>query len=199
MKPYLFVDFYKTISFGHLWHQILQPLCKQIQDLIFGEGLQNGIVDDWHRGLLTSEEVNEHISNTLGTDYQSLWEMFVYSSETIGVEMPALELIKKLRGKYTTVLMTDNLDSLSRFTAPAYTFEIVFEKIINSSTVGIRKSDLDGEIFKLVTHDFSKSVLIDDREDICTLFKKLGGTAYRVTSEDTAVTHLQKLISSSVL
>lgn len=194
MKPFLCVDFYKTISFGHLWHCVSEPQRTQVQDLIFKDGLQFGIADQWHRGVITSEEVNRYAATKLGIDYQTLWDLFVRSSETIGVVDGTLEIITKLQTKYVTVLVTDNLDSLDRFTAPAYEFNTVFNHVINSSAVGIRKSDDNGLFFKLVTKNFTDSVLLDDKEENCSTFATLGGTGLLVTKEQDALFHLKGLL-----
>jgi len=50
MKPLLLVDFYKTISFGHLWHKAHSPLREDIQNLVFDNNLQTGIGNLWMRG-----------------------------------------------------------------------------------------------------------------------------------------------------
>lgn len=196
MKPYLFVDFYKTLSFGKFWHLVPLSLQKQIHELVFADSLQSPLADKWMRGKVTSEEVNQLVSKELNVNYEELWDLFVQSSEAIGVSKEALTLIEQLQSKYTTVLMTDNMDALNRFTVPAYTLDTVFNIIINSANVGIRKSDGDGEIFKLVTKDFTGSILIDDREHICSVFTALGGRALRVTEKDNTEKHLQSLLNS---
>jgi len=143
---------------------------------------------------MTSEEINSFVAEKLGIDYSDLWSLFVESSETIGVDTAALELIKQLQEKYTTVLATDNMDCLNRFTAPAYALETVFNKIINSCDSGIRKSDANGTFFKLLATDYTNSVLLDDIEENCSVFQELGGTAHLVTQEHYAVYHLQSLL-----
>lgn len=193
MKPFLLVDFYKTISFGYLWHLAPAELQKQIQQLLFTD-LKGGMADTWMRGKMTSEDINIFVANKLGEDYERLWEFFVRSSETIGVVDGALVLIEKLREKYTTVLITDNMDSLTRFTVPAYKLDAVFDRIVNSADVGIRKSDKNGEIFKLVSDDFTGSVLLDDIEGNCALFNELGGDGRIVTKERDVVARLETLL-----
>ncbi len=194
MKAFLFVDWYKTLSFGHMWHKVESPLKESVQALVFGDDLTSGLGDNWMRGKATSEEINNFVARELGIAYKELWGLFVESSQTIGVDQEALELLEKLQETYTTVLITDNMDSLTRFTAPAYKLEKVFTKIVNSYDVGVRKCDLDGAIFKLVTTDFKKSILLDDREDNCVLFEKLGGKSFQVTKEYTLVSHLTSLL-----
>jgi len=195
MKPFLFVDWYKTLSFGHLWHKVESPLREQIQTLVFGDDLTSGLGDTWMRGKVTSEGVKAFVAQTLGINYEKLLSLFVESSKTIGANEQALILLEKLQETYTTVLITDNMDSFGRFTAPAYLLEKSFNMIVNSFDTGIRKSDLDGEIFKRVTYDFQGSVLIDDREDNCVLFETLGGKALQVTKQYDAVYHLNSLCS----
>lgn len=193
MKPFLLVDFYKTISFGYLWHLAPAELQKQIQQLLFTD-LKTGMADTWMRGKITSEEINIFLANELGEDYERLWKFFVQSSETIGIVDGALALIEQLREKYTTVLITDNMDSLTRFTVPAYKLDDVFDRIVNSADVGIRKSDKNGQIFKLVADDFAGSVLLDDIEGNCVLFNELGGDGRIVTRQNNVVVQLETLL-----
>jgi FMN phosphatase YigB (HAD superfamily) len=194
MRPVLFVDFYKTISFGLLWHRASKPLHRKIEGLVFGDSVR---ANSWMRGEISSEAMNMFIAKELAIDYEELWNIFVESSTTIGVSTEALLHIERLKDTYTTVLITDNMDSLSRFTAPAYKLTSVFDRIINSAEVGMLKEDYDGAIFKLVTDDFSDSILVDDNIRVCSLFESLGGRAFRVGSENETIEYLGSLINGA--
>jgi FMN phosphatase YigB (HAD superfamily) len=190
MKPILFVDFYKTISFGLLWHLTPKALHKEIEGLVFNHPT---LANSWMRGEISSETVNMLIAKKLALDYEELWKIFVESSTTIGISTKALSHIARLKTAYTTVLVTDNMDSLTRFTVPAYELTNVFDQIINSAEVGMLKQDDNGAIFRLVTDEFSKCILLDDNVQVCSLFENLGGRAYQVNGESETITYLKSL------
>jgi FMN phosphatase YigB (HAD superfamily) len=181
-------------SFGLLWHRASKPLHRKIEGLVFGDSVR---ANSWMRGEISSEAMNMFVAKELAIDYEELWNIFVESSTTIGVSTEALLHIERLKDTYTTVLITDNMDSLTRFTAPAYKLTSVFDRIINSAEVRMLKEDYDGAIFKLVTDDFSHSILVDDNIRVCSLFESLGGRAFRVASENETIEYLGSLINEA--
>ncbi len=193
-KPYLCIDFYKTLSFKHLWHTAPTELNEKIEQLLFSDSASSMMIENWMRGKVSSEDVNRYVAQSLNINLSILWDYFVHSASTLDISLDAIELINQLRQRYTTVLVTDNMDSFNRFTVPALKLDSTFDSIVNSAVVGSLKSDQDGKIFTHITNNFSGSILIDDVEVNCKLFEQLGGTAYQVTSAATVTTYLQQLI-----
>lgn len=194
MKPVLFIDFYKTLSVGRFWYTADSDVCAQINKLIFNTVEKGSVADLWMRGEKTSEEVSHYLSEILDIPYEMLWELFMQSVQTIGIHEDALELISQLREKYTTVLITDNMDCFTRFIVPTYKLDTVFDHIINSADVGIRKEDRNGKIFTLVTNDFPNCTIIDDSEHVCKFFEQHGGKAFHVQEREDTVKYLKSLI-----
>jgi FMN phosphatase YigB (HAD superfamily) len=89
------------------------------------------------------------------------------------------EAIGEVSATFTTVLMTDNMDSLERFTAPALKLNEVFDMIWNSYDHGMLKNDDDGRAYLGVCNqlgaDIHECILIDDREHSVDTFARLGG------------------------
>ncbi|MEZ4104058.1 MAG: HAD hydrolase-like protein [Candidatus Paceibacterota bacterium] len=122
----------------------------------------------------------------LGIPYQKLWELFVKDCKTMQVSRSALEMINALRKKFTVVLITGNMDSFSRFTAPALNLSNYFDLISVSYEEGKHKTDNDGDLFleyanKLEVY-IGDCILIDDNKKCCDLFTGHGGKAFKVNS-----------------
>ena len=100
-----------------------------------------------------------------------------------------LQAISDLSKNNTAILITDNMDCFNRFTKPALQLEKYFSFIFNSCDFGVLKDDTTfGGLFKKVCDmhkfDITKSVLVDNSEENCAIFTKLGGRALLVKNSD---------------
>lgn len=195
MKPILFVDFDETICHERYWRSLPEAEHQGIQKLLFGEDKQ--IVHDWMRGKYTAEEVNLFASAQLSLDYDYLWNIFVDDCKTMHVPEDILNVIKSLNIKFTTILITGNMDSFSRFTVPALSLENYFDEISNSFHEGRHKTDDNGSLFIKFTSKYgvlvNDCILLDDSDKVCSIFTQLGGTALQVSSGTPIEQHLAKL------
>ncbi len=185
IKPILFCDFDGTICHDRYWSSLPAEQYDQVQKLLFRDDTSR--VNDWMRGKYTAEQINEWLSEQTGMPYKELWGVFVADCESMKVSTETLEKLSSLRDHYTVILMTGNMDSFSRFTAPILRLQNYFDQISNSYHEGKHKTDNGGEIFKEYTGrlgvPLSECVVLDDSQSVCDTFELLGGKAYRVTSE----------------
>lgn len=195
-KPILFVDFDGTICQERYWRSLPESEHDSIQKLLFGNDTK--MVHDWMRGHHTAEEVNQYASTKLALDYEYLWNLFVEDCKTMHVPNDVLKDIKSLGDTYTTILITGNMDSFSRFTVPALSLESYFEEISNSFYEGRHKTDDNGSLFFKFTDKYNVSiddcVLLDDSDEVCQIFTKLGGTALQVSKSTPIENHLKGLL-----
>lgn len=166
-----------------------------VQKTLFGE--DNSLVVEWMLGKKTAEEVNTILAKKLQVPFSDLWEVFVDDCETMKVKSSTLDRINNLRSDYTTILITGNMDSFTRFTVPALQLDTYFDAIINSADVGSLKSDSSGAQFLETVNKYSTkitcSLLIDDSEKICNIFENIGGKSLHISSENTIDKYLSQL------
>lgn len=197
-KPILFIDFDGTLCCDRFWRGLPQDQYKKVQTLLFGE--DKIYLQEWMKGRRTAEEVNQLLAKQLEIPFEEIWEIFIKDAETMHVSNEVLKTIGSLRDKYTTILITVNMDSFSRFTVPALELNSYFDDISNSYYEGKFKSDNEGEVFRDYINKYSapveRSVLIDDSTGACETFRAVGGIAYQVTSEEDISHHLAQLNKS---
>lgn len=183
MKPVLFIDFDGTLCHDRFWRSLHQSEYRQIQEILFNQNKE--IVADWMRGKYSSEEINAFLADRLGVSYECLWSTFVQDCKTMNISKEALDLIKSLKERYRSVLMTDNMDCLDRFTIPALGLNSYFDSVVNSFSRKRLKKDENGKAFldeiQYRQTDIKDCMLIDDSESTCELFQSMGGRALRVT------------------
>lgn len=152
------------------------------------------IFNKWLVGKHTSEEINQFVSNHTHIPYERLWSVFVHDCETMHIEKNILNMFCQLRHQFYLVLITGNMDCFDRFTVPALKLHDYFDAIVNSYNEKQLKNDKDGESFLKYLHgNIRDALLLEDSEKNCATFETLGGTAYRVTPETTALHHLEKI------
>lgn len=194
-KPILFIDFDGTLCHDRFWRSLPEEQYKKVQTLLFEE--EKSYAEEWMKGKRTAEEVNQFIAGKLDIPFQALWAVFVKDAETMRVSKEVLETIGNLRDKFTTILITVNMDSFSRFTVPALELNNYFDDISNSYYEGKFKSDNEGEVFRDYMQKYSapveRSILIDDSTGACETFRAIGGIAYQITLEDDITLCLNKL------
>lgn len=185
MKPVLFIDFDGTLCHDRFWRSVDVETSLKIQGFLFGE--DRSILRGWMRGEYSAEDVHRILSEKLDIPFDSLWNAFVHECETMNVSADTLRFISTLREKYHTVLMTDNMDSLTRFTVPALDLYRYFDAIENSFENKRLKNDDNGKAFVDVAQrlgaSIEQSILVDDSPATCETFTRLGGKAYLVTPE----------------
>ena len=185
MKSALFVDFDGTLCHDKFWRSLEPALQEKIQEYLFG--VDQEIVNDWMRGVYTSEDIHQKLVEDLKINYEFLWNIFVEDCRTMFVEKSVLGKIAKLRDRYITVLITDNMDCFDRFTIPTLGLDAHFDLIVNSYNEKTSKNDNDGKLFLGVAQRagvaLSESILIDNSRKTCEIFQKLGGRPFLVTEE----------------
>lgn len=195
-KPTLFIDFDGTISSQRYWRSLPPDAYDKVQKLLFsGEKV---LVNAWMRGKHSAEEINRLVAGEINVPFEELWNLFVQDCRTFSVSPPVLEAISSRRNSHSVILITDNMDSFTRFTAPSLGLEKYFDHVSNSFYEKLRKADNGGELFRrhAQTHGASLagSVLIDNSPANCAVFEALGGVAYQVTPERDIMYYLEHFV-----
>lgn len=191
----LFIDFDGTICTDRYWRNVPSETNVRIQSLLFEN--DTTMVHDWMRGKYTAEEINEHVAKELSLNYPELWQAFVSDCQTMYVPKEILEMVQALRDRFTTVLMTGNMDSFSRFTVPALQLGTYFDYISNSYEEGKHKTDDNGSLFtdwaEKLEIPIEGCILIDDNQHCCETFSGLGGVVRKTTGLKNTVEILRSL------
>lgn len=109
----------------------------------------------------------------------------------------ATQLIQELKRNARVVLATDNMDCFRRFTVPTQNFALLFDDILESSSLGRMKKDEAGRTFTdyATSHSIApeRTYLIDDSERTCELFRSIGGVALQTKGKTDTLVHLQTI------
>ncbi len=185
MKPLLLIDYDGTVCFDRFWRSIEPDVFAQIQYHLFGT--DRHLLQDWMRGKLSSEEINQFLAERINVEYSKLWQVFVEDCQSMYINKATLTKINKLRKKFRTILLTDNMDCFSRFTVPALKLADYFDEILNSADHGSMKDDNDGQLFVAVINERGANIgaswLIDNSWGACNHFQRLGGNIGFVDGE----------------
>ena len=194
-KPILFIDFDGTLCHDRFWRSLPKDQYEKIQKLLFSGNMT--FAQEWMKGKRTAEEVNQYIAEELEIPFEEIWDFFVKDAESMYVSQEVLEKIGELRDRYTTILITVNMDSFNRFTVPALGLDKYFDAISNSYYEGKFKSDNGGEVFtdylKKYAAPVEQSILIDDSPAACDTFNMLGGRTLQATTQEDISFHLSAL------
>lgn len=194
MNKVLFIDFDGTICFDRFWQDRPRVEYEQIQSFLF-QG--NPLAHEWMRGKVQAEEVCEQIGDALGFDAHELFAELSAKCRTMYVPQELRARVGELRSSFSTVLITTNMDTMTRFTWPSLGLDEVFDRLENSADSGRYKTDDNGQLFVDVCAelgaDISRSVLVDDSESACSVFRERGGTAYQVSKERSTEVILEKV------
>lgn len=195
-RKILFIDFDGVLCYERYWRSLPAAQLEQVQELLFRN--DRTLVNDWMRGNYTAKEINVVVSKKLGIPYESLWELFVRDCKTMNVDLNILKQINQLREYFIVILLTDNMDSFTKFTQPALKLDNYFDLICNSFEQGMRKIDRNGELFLKYVHAYQAPihdcVLIDDSKNVHDIFATLGGTGYLVTPEHNISYWIQHIV-----
>ncbi|KKS43549.1 hypothetical protein A3H03_03190 [Candidatus Kuenenbacteria bacterium RIFCSPLOWO2_12_FULL_42_13] len=202
-KPILFIDFNGVISYDDFWLSIrdkkheLNKYHAEIEQFLFEDN--RDIVQEWMVGKYTSEDIHKIIEDNVGVDSKKLFDVFVNDCTNLDISNNILEQVVKLKPKYHIILVTDNMDSLDRFTFPRHLSKLnrIFDRIDNSYNLKNLKRHNNGSYFierlKERNSPIKQSILIDDSNTNCEVFKGLGGISYRTTTEQKVMDALRKI------
>ncbi len=192
-KPFLFVDFYKTVSFDYFWSTHQEA--KIIGQTLFSAD-NRALINAWMRGQHRAEDIVQMVAGTTNFPEFELWESLVHSAATLTVFDEALPLIVEAKQKYQVILFTDNFDTFTRFTVPGNpSFYGVFDSIVNSADVGLLKCDEQGKSFLHVAkEEIGNSVLIDDSQSSKETFEALGGMVFQVGTPELTMEAFRSVI-----
>ena len=198
LKPTVFVDFHGTICHDRYWRSLANEHQQALQAFLFESNSQ--LVGEWMRGLHTAEAINQIVAAELDLPYEALWTAFVTDCRSMHVPPTVFARLRLLRPLANIVLMTGNMDSFTRFTAPALGLDGYFDAISNSFDEGRLKTDDGGSLFSQYASRFGtpieQCVVVDDADDVCAVFTNLGGKALQVTVERTAEAIFDTLLLS---
>lgn len=187
-KSKLFIDFDGTLCQDKFWRSADLDVRNKIQEYLFQKN--KDIVQRWMLGEYTSENIHAILADVLGMPFLELWKIFIDDCQKMEVSESTLKKIGTLREKYKVVLLTDNMDSFSRFTVPALSLDSHFDEIINSYDEKKSKKELLPKLIENADRNF----LIDDSKTACDLFEDLGGTAFLITPSQDINFHLDLLL-----
>jgi FMN phosphatase YigB (HAD superfamily) len=194
-KPILFFDFDRTLCFDRYWRSLPAPAFAFVQEYIFGA--DRTLLNEWMRGKYSAEEINHQLAPLIGMQFDDLWQLFVHDCETMYIDPSVLGAIHSLRTRYTTILITGNMDSFTRFTVPALSLDQYFDHINNSSVTGRLKTDEGGRVFidhaQALNVPIAQCTLLDDSLETCQVFEKIGGRACVVSEDKPIMVRLEEL------
>lgn len=193
-KQNIFIDFDGTICFDYFWRSSPEEIKEKIGKFLFQDNTY--LLEDWMRGKKSSEDINNIVSTNCNLDYNMLWDYFVKDCENMYVPQDILNAISSSRKNNTLVLITDNMDSFNRFTKDKLRLTEYFDYIFNSFDYGLLKDDPAQEgLFKKVidihNFDIHKSVLLDNSQKNCDLFRELGGESFLVKDKQDVISILK--------
>jgi putative hydrolase of the HAD superfamily len=147
-----------------------------------------------NQGLLDSETVNKHIAEVLGLDYQS------YRQKVREGEMKdprVLRLIKELRGKYKSAMLSNiTVSGMERRFSEAERAEY-FDEMVVSAAIGHVKPD--PEAYEITAEKLgvepSECVFIDDKESFCQAAEAVGMKSVWYREFEQARADLEKLLA----
>lgn len=200
----VFIDWDGTLSSGRLWSSIRDessehyPTGKRIEKFLFQTKRGKAYLRRWMKGKVSSEDVNLFLSEKYNIEYEWLWETFKKDCAQMPVYEESLNAILELRRHSYVTLITGNMDCFSRFTKSSLKLDNYFDEIVNSSDVGVLKTEHRGREFKRLANKYDvpieNSFLIDDSKHVCDVFSSLGGKACKVSTRDDTRNELSTLM-----
>lgn len=198
IKRAVYVDFDKTITVDRYWRSLPPEQTDQLQKYFFEHDRM--LVGEWMRGYHSAEYINRLAAEVVDVSFEELWPSFVNDCETMHIPANILQCLSVLKADTdcTTVLITGNMDSFTRFTRPALGLDQYFNHISCSFDEGRHKTDDNGKLFvdwaEKIGIALPRSILIDDQEKCCDIFSQLGGTAKQTFSLDHTFEILRELL-----
>lgn len=202
-KPILFMDFNGVISYDDFWLSIrdkdheLNKYHEAIEKFLFEDN--RDIIRDWMVGKYTSENIHKILADNIGVDGKKLFDVFIDDCGNLDISDKILEQVAQLKPKFHIILITDNMDSLDRFTFPRHLSRLnkIFDRMDNSYNLKNLKRYNNGQYFierlKERSAPIEQSILIDDSNTNCEVFKGLGGISYCTATEQEVLNVLSKI------
>jgi FMN phosphatase YigB (HAD superfamily) len=146
----VFVDWASTLSTSLFWQQspgsrLSAADSARVESYVFGHP---ALVRQWMRGTVAAEDICTLAAGSLGLAAADLLADLELSCRGFEFYDPAaVDVLRAIRERgIKVVLATDNMDTLTRWTAPALRLGDMFDAILNSASLGALKNDLvDGQ------------------------------------------------------
>lgn len=195
-KNIVFIDFNGVISYKNFWFSLEKSnpiIYEEINEFLFGENIQ--IVKDWMLWKYQFDEICKILSDNLNVDYNCVYDSFVEDCKNIDLSTKIRELLNKLKKYYYIVLVTDNMDSFTKFTVKNnLNYFNVFDSIFNSADEWCFKVDAYLRYANYYSSKIELSYLIDDSVWNCKKFSELWGNAINVKGEEWALKNLDTIL-----
>lgn len=206
MRPsVIFLDFDGTISGSRFWgHWANDNKYGKTNELIQERFFKTSsdILTQWMRGEYTAEDIAQRISSVIDVPAEDLLAGLRESCERMELFSDRiLPSVRSLRQTGTKVIVaTDNMDTFTRWTAPALKFDEHFDAILDSHSLRALKRDKDGAGQSKFFGKFlaenkispASTVLIDDGTHNAVV-KDFGMGFIHVSSESPAHSILESL------
>lgn len=159
-----------------------------IEKKIFGYNKE--LVDEWMRGEKSSRDINMYIAKETDIDYRLLSKLFKESVKKMEIDHDLLQYAKRLKTCGLKIaLVTNNMDVFNEITIPHKKLDSTFPAIVNSCDFGCLKHEKNGLLFVVVLEriqhkEFGSTLLIDDSDKACDMFKSKGGQVYKFTNKN---------------
>jgi FMN phosphatase YigB (HAD superfamily) len=141
----------------------------------------------------------EYVAELSRIPYEELMTELQYSCENMNfIEDNVMTLIQQIRNKgMAVVIATDNMDTFSRWTAPALKLDKLFDDILLSVDRGALKTDTDADGTSAFFNHFflstgikpKESLLIDDSRNNKAV-ERFGMNFQHVSNSEPLSTHL---------
>jgi FMN phosphatase YigB (HAD superfamily) len=203
----VFIDWHLTLSKSVFWEHLAAADSERYELLrksLFMTLRQHHAA--WMRGAWTSEQIMTLVSHDTQLDFDFVFAEFVRSCQSMQFIDPTVpSLVAELRRRGLRVIIaTDNMDSFSRFTAPAMGLPGLFDDILNSFDLKALKEDFDAggrSLFfdhYLLAHGLApeRCVLIDDSRARPEMAERMSMGYRLVTTETPLVRHLCTLLGN---
>ena len=205
-KNILFLDFNGVLSQKTFWFSLSRPshpshrFFAPLQTYLFGENID--IVKKWMKGGYTSEQVVKMVADAIDAPYAQLLRQFITDAVNLDVSVSILKNILILKKEYIIVLMTDNMDSFSRFTLPAHAqISETFDEIFVSCEQKVFKTEENCAAFESIIAKYGavkeNCILLDDSVRNCAAFEVFGGQAVIVKGVAQTNKQLKKIIKNT--
>lgn len=172
----------------------------RLLSLIIGDSESDGD-DPWHRlergeipGAEFWRDLKERAASELGVDvdFNDMARTFLRGYRT---RPRMIELVRSLRGRIKTGLLTNNVKEFGGFWRSMVPVEEIFDEIIDSSEVGLRKPD--PRVYELALDRLGakpqEAFFVDDFEANVAAAEDLGITGIVFTDEGAAIARIEEL------
>lgn len=177
----------------------------RLLSLIIGDHNSDGD-DPWHRlergeipGTEFWEQLRERAAKELGVEI-ALDELARSFLKGYKPRPRMVELVRGLRGRIRTGLLTNNIKEFGGFWRAMIPVEEIFDEVIDSSEVGLRKPDPRVYVLALERLGASpeETFFVDDFEANVKAAKDVGLTGITFTDEDSVIAEIERLVGPKV-